>query len=210
MILLDTNVISEFMGPAPEQQVADWLDLQPRSSVWTTSINVYEILSGLFAMPAGKRRTALEAKFEQLLQSEHLGVPAELRLRLAEHAPHFARLLLDGQRAKAHLQAVQERAQRGGPGDGDFEIALQRVGKARPRHGFRVETFGGNEQDREVGGESVGGVMRRESAVSHPQRKQKRRKDGAPGSDYRLVHSLKVSICQNAQLIRCNSQRVGP
>jgi predicted nucleic acid-binding protein len=56
MILLDTNVISEFMGPAPEHQVAHWLDLQPRSSVWTTSINAYEIRSGLFAMPAGKRR----------------------------------------------------------------------------------------------------------------------------------------------------------
>jgi predicted nucleic acid-binding protein len=69
MILLDTNVISEFMGPAPEQQVAHWLDLQSRSSVWTTSINVYEIRSGLLAMPAGKRRTTLEAKFEQLLQS---------------------------------------------------------------------------------------------------------------------------------------------
>jgi predicted nucleic acid-binding protein len=68
MILLDTNVISEFMGPAPEPRVAHWLDLQPRSSVWTTSINVYEIRTGLFAMPAGKRRTALEVKFEQLLQ----------------------------------------------------------------------------------------------------------------------------------------------
>ena len=69
MILLDTNVISEFMGPRPEQQVTRWLDLQPRSSVWTTSINVYEIRSGLFAMPTGKRRTALEVKFEQLLQT---------------------------------------------------------------------------------------------------------------------------------------------
>jgi len=69
MILLDTNVISEFMGPAPEQQVADWLDLQPRSSVWTTSISVFEIRTGLFAMAAGKRRTALETKFELLLQS---------------------------------------------------------------------------------------------------------------------------------------------
>ncbi len=69
MILLDTNVISEFMSPAPEQRVADWLNLQPRSSVWTTSINVYEIRSGLFVMPAGKRRAALKVKFEQLLQN---------------------------------------------------------------------------------------------------------------------------------------------
>jgi toxin FitB len=69
VILLDTNVISEFMGLAPDRQVAHWLDLQPRSSVWTTSINVFEIRSGLFAMQAGKKRTVLEAKFEQLLQA---------------------------------------------------------------------------------------------------------------------------------------------
>lgn len=88
MILLDTNVISEFMGPAPEQRVAQWLDLQPRTSVWTTSINVYEIRSGLLAMPAGKRRTALEARFEQLLQSalqgRILGFDSDSALRAAE------------------------------------------------------------------------------------------------------------------------------
>jgi predicted nucleic acid-binding protein len=73
MIVLDTNVISELMGPAPEQQVAHWMDLQSRSSVWTTSINIYEIRSGLFAMPAGKKRAALEMRFEQLLQSAFEG-----------------------------------------------------------------------------------------------------------------------------------------
>ena len=88
MILLDTNVISEFMGPAPEQQVAHWLDLQSRSSVWTTSINIFEIRSGLFAMSAGKRRAALEVKFEQLLQSAFQGrildFNSESALRAAE------------------------------------------------------------------------------------------------------------------------------
>jgi toxin FitB len=69
VILLDTNVISEVMLPLPDRRVAHWLDLQPRSSVWTTSITVYEIRSGLLAMPAGKRRTVLESKFDQLLQS---------------------------------------------------------------------------------------------------------------------------------------------
>lgn len=73
MIVLDTNVISELMGPAPEQRVTQWMDLQSRSSLWTTSINVYETRSGLLAMPAGKRRAALEAKFEQLLQSAFEG-----------------------------------------------------------------------------------------------------------------------------------------
>lgn len=73
MILLDTNVVSELMGPAPESRVAEWLDQQPRSSIWTTSINVYEIRSGLFGMPEGKRRTALAAKFEHLLQDAFQG-----------------------------------------------------------------------------------------------------------------------------------------
>jgi toxin FitB len=68
MILLDTNVISEFMAPSPTDQVLRWLDQQARSSVWTTSINVYEIHAGLLAMPVGKRRSALEARFERLLQ----------------------------------------------------------------------------------------------------------------------------------------------
>jgi predicted nucleic acid-binding protein len=88
MILLDTNVISEFMGPAPDRQVAHWLDLQPRSSVWTTSINVYEIRSGLFALPAGKKRAVLEVKFEQLLQAALQGrilhFDSESALRAAE------------------------------------------------------------------------------------------------------------------------------
>src|SRR5579863_4082823 len=69
MILLDTNVISEFMGPAPDRQVAHWLDFQPRSSVWTTSINVYEIRSGLLAMPVGKRQATISFAFERLLNN---------------------------------------------------------------------------------------------------------------------------------------------
>jgi predicted nucleic acid-binding protein len=88
MILLDTNVISEFMGPAPDRQVAHWLDLQPRSSVWTTSINVFEIRAGLLAMPSGKRRTLLESKFEQLIQSALQGrvlhFDSDAALRAAE------------------------------------------------------------------------------------------------------------------------------
>lgn len=69
MILLDSNVISEFMVRSPDERVVTWLDNQARSSVWTTSINVYEIRSGLLAMPAGKRRSTLETAFEQLLRA---------------------------------------------------------------------------------------------------------------------------------------------
>ena len=88
MIVLDTNVISELMGAAPDRQVMHWLDLQARSSVWTTSINVYEIRCGLLARPAGKRRTELEAKFDQLLhvvlQGRILQFDSEAALPAAE------------------------------------------------------------------------------------------------------------------------------
>jgi predicted nucleic acid-binding protein len=56
------------MRDEPEPAVIAWLDGQPRASVWTTSINVYEIRAGLLAMPAGKRRTSRMLTFEYLLK----------------------------------------------------------------------------------------------------------------------------------------------
>jgi predicted nucleic acid-binding protein len=51
----------------PDTTVAQWLDRQPYTSVWTTSITVFEIRFGLQAIPAGKRRTSLMLAFERLL-----------------------------------------------------------------------------------------------------------------------------------------------
>lgn len=68
MIVLDTNVLSALMRPVPDAKVVDWLDRQPKSSVWTTSVTVFEIHFGLLAMAAGKRRTALLQAFDMLLE----------------------------------------------------------------------------------------------------------------------------------------------
>jgi toxin FitB len=67
MIVLDTNVISEIMLPRPEPRVLVWLDRQPASSIWTASVNIFEIRSGLQSMPVEKRRTALMNLFERWL-----------------------------------------------------------------------------------------------------------------------------------------------
>ena len=67
MIILDTNVVSELMRPRPEEKVIAWLDRQPHSSIWTTSITVFETRFGLQAMPMGKRRDVYAAGFENLL-----------------------------------------------------------------------------------------------------------------------------------------------
>lgn len=68
MIVLDTNVLSALMRPAPDAKVIDWLDRQPQSSIWTTSITVLEIRFGLQIMAAGKRRSALLEAFDMLLE----------------------------------------------------------------------------------------------------------------------------------------------
>ena len=56
MIVLDTNVLSALMRDVPETEIEDWLDRQPRTSIWTTSITVFELYFGLQIMAAGKRR----------------------------------------------------------------------------------------------------------------------------------------------------------
>jgi predicted nucleic acid-binding protein len=67
MIILDSNVLSELMRPKPEARVIAWLDSQSPTSIWTTSVTVFEIRFGLQVMPAGKRRTIYTQGFERLL-----------------------------------------------------------------------------------------------------------------------------------------------
>jgi len=67
MIILDTNVLSALMRNVPDQSVASWMDSQPQPSIWTNSITILEIRTGLQVMPAGKKRASLTEDFEQLL-----------------------------------------------------------------------------------------------------------------------------------------------
>jgi len=59
MIILDTNVLSETMRPAPAPGVLRWLASLPPSGVFTTTISEAEILFGLALLPRGARRDAL-------------------------------------------------------------------------------------------------------------------------------------------------------
>jgi len=67
MIILDTNVLSALMRHPAEKRVIEWLDKQPRTSIWTTSITILEIRYGLQILAAGKRRSALIQTFEKVL-----------------------------------------------------------------------------------------------------------------------------------------------
>lgn len=67
MIVLDTNVLSALMRKDPDAAVLAWLDDQPATSTWLTSINVFEIRMGLALLARGRKRVALEQSFERLL-----------------------------------------------------------------------------------------------------------------------------------------------
>lgn len=73
MILLDTNVLSELMRPAPNPEVVQWLDRRPDSEIWLCSVTVAEIRLNIALLPQGKRRQALHAATEQLLEENFAG-----------------------------------------------------------------------------------------------------------------------------------------
>lgn len=68
MIVLDTDVLSDLMRS--DASVIAWLDLQPRKSVWTTSVNVFEVRYGLAIMPPGRRQSARLIEFERVVEED--------------------------------------------------------------------------------------------------------------------------------------------
>ena len=67
MIILDTNIISEFMTSPPASSVLELLNAQDSLSLSLTTISIAEIGFGLRMMPMGKRRRLLEERFEQFV-----------------------------------------------------------------------------------------------------------------------------------------------
>lgn len=59
MIVLDTNVLSELLRPAPEQRVLMWLANQASSALFTTTVTRGEIFYGIRLLPIGSRRQGL-------------------------------------------------------------------------------------------------------------------------------------------------------
>lgn len=68
MIILDTNVVSEPLKPAPEPKVLAWLDNQVAETLYLTSVDLAELLAGIETLPVGRRRTDLHrALTEQMM-----------------------------------------------------------------------------------------------------------------------------------------------
>lgn len=127
MILLDTNVISAVMMPAPPGAVLRWLNDQDTVRLFLPSITLAEISYGLRVLPDGRRQRDLEGRFEQFLvagfDQRILSFDQKAALLYGEVMGHRQELgrplgILDGQIAsiaRAHQLAVATRNTR------DFE-----------------------------------------------------------------------------------------
>ena len=102
MIVLDTNVISELMRSEPHPAVFAWAAAQPRASLCTTSINCAEILSGIRALPYGKRRSAL-ADAASMMFEEDLG--GRILSFDAAAASRYSEIVITRRRAGAPMGA---------------------------------------------------------------------------------------------------------
>jgi len=101
VIVLDTNVLSALMRHKPEQPVVEWLDRQPWTSVWTTSITILEIRFGLQTLPPGKRRSYLIETFERVVLEK-----LEQRIAAFDHPA-----------ADEAASVMADRRKKGQPGD---------------------------------------------------------------------------------------------
>lgn len=67
MIIVDTNILSEFMTSPPANPVLEWLNAQDTIALYLTTISIAEIGFGLRVMPNGKRHQLLQDRFEQFV-----------------------------------------------------------------------------------------------------------------------------------------------
>lgn len=74
MTVLDTNVLSELMAPAPSSRVLAWISRQRfTGELCLTTINVAEILYGIELLPKGKRRDGLLSEAEAMFAEDFAG-----------------------------------------------------------------------------------------------------------------------------------------
>ena len=70
MIVLDTNVVSELMRPAPNPAIESWIANRPVASLFISAVGEAELRFGLAIMPAGRRRDAFASEIEAMLRED--------------------------------------------------------------------------------------------------------------------------------------------
>lgn len=113
MIVLDTNVLSEEMKPAPEPAVHNWLLRQNPLDLFTTAVTEAEILYGVTILPDGKRKRDLDSAAQRVL------------------ALFAGRILpFDTAAAREFAQMVTDRRRTGRPIE-DFDAQIAAIARSR-------------------------------------------------------------------------------
>jgi predicted nucleic acid-binding protein len=73
VIVLDTNVVSELMRPAPDDRVVSWVDQYPARNVFITAVTAAELQYGVARLPNGRRKTVLTMQVAELLAEDFQG-----------------------------------------------------------------------------------------------------------------------------------------
>jgi len=73
MILVDTNVVSELMRPAPAPAVLAWFATQAAADLFLSAVSEAELRAGAACLPAGRRRDALTEAIDAMVAEDFAG-----------------------------------------------------------------------------------------------------------------------------------------
>jgi predicted nucleic acid-binding protein len=96
MIILDTNVLSEFMKKGPSERVVAWMNEQRREELFCTAITQSEIFYGIALLDPSPRKDALSKAAHALFEEDFEG----RILSFDSHsAVHYATIAAERRRA---------------------------------------------------------------------------------------------------------------
>lgn len=101
--LLDTNVISEWVKPAPNPRVTQWLDEVDEDQVFLSVASLAEIRRGIELMEPGRRRDRLTAWLAGELLTRFEGRILDIDRRIAEA---WGAVMARGQKAGLNLGSM--------------------------------------------------------------------------------------------------------
>ena len=103
MIILDTNVVSEVLKPSPDPNVIAWVDAQDAAGITITAITAAELRAGVALLPRGRRKTAVAARVEAVLE----GTFADYVLPFdVDSSGHYAAVLAARRRVGRPISAL--------------------------------------------------------------------------------------------------------
>jgi toxin FitB len=129
VIILDTNVVSELMGPEPAPGIASWVRARDRRELRTTTITLAEVRYGIARLPDGRRKQALVGAADEIFSAfadqilpfdtaaaEHYALIASSRERARKPIAGFDALIAAVCRSQGAVLATRNTSNFGGTG----------------------------------------------------------------------------------------------